>query len=312
MQKKGTALLTGLILIIFLWYFVAHIEDFKSLLSVDPLYLFFIALGHWTILFMNGLFLKTVLKIFDKKMTIAESFHSSLITATGNLFLPAGGGSGVQAVFLKKSHDLSYKNFLSALSGNYVIVFLFSSLIGIIALLSIYTPLTFEYVTVFIVFCLVFTVTLCLTIFGLPNQMLKYESNNKSLVGKFLMNVVNVMQGWSLITRNKKIILILTLLTAINFLALLLISHFSLLGAGVQVSFWGLVLYAVLGGMSLLANLTPGALGIKEAIYIFSSTVIGITTPQIVGAAILDRGVRYIIILFGWAWVKTIRLYKDR
>ena len=297
-------MLTLLILIVFIWYFVLHIEDFKILLSVNPSTLVLIAIGHSTALFVNGLFLKIILKIFDKKMTIAESFHASLITATGNLFLPAGGGSGIQAVFLKKSHGLSYKNFLSALSGNYIIVFLLISLIGIIALLFIDTPLTFEYAAIFIAFCSVFILTLWLTIFGLPNWMLKYKSNGGSFVGKIFTNIVNVMKGWNLITKNRKVILTLTLLTAINFMALLLISYFSLLGAGAHVSFWGLVLYAVLGSMSLLVNLTPGALGIKEAIYIFSSTVIGVTTPQIVGAAILDRGIKYIILIFSWVWIK--------
>lgn len=311
-NKIISALISLVVLAIFAWYFLTHMEEFRSLLSVHPAYLVFIALGHLVVLISNGLFLKVILKAFRKEMTLSQSFHASLITATGNLFLPAGGGSGVQAIFLKKTHKLSYSNFLSALSGNYVIVFLLCSLVGIIALLSINSAVSVEYVAIFLVFCVVFIVTLLLTIFGLPAWVSNYESNSNSLLRRVLRVIIQVMKGWNLIIKNKQLVIKLLVLTMINFSALLFISYFSLISVGAHISFWGLILYGVLGTMSLLVNITPGALGIKEAIYVFSSTVIGITTPQIVGAAILDRGIKYIMLILGWAWIKATGLKNNR
>ncbi len=316
MKKNRTIsiVITLLVVIIFIGYFFANIREFEALLSVHPFYLVLIAIGHLVVLFMNGIFLRLILRSFQKDMSTAESFRASMVTATGNLFLPAGGGSGVQAIFLKKNHSLSYKNFISALSGNYIIVFLINALLGLITLTLINTAHTFEYYTILFMFGGIFLTTTYLTIFGLPKKLAEQSSNKikEGFFSKTIFTLKDIVNGWNLIISSRKLIVSLTILTLINFLASLLISYASLASVGAHITLVGLSLYTILGAMSLLINLTPGALGIKEVIYIFSSSIIGITTPQIIGAAILDRGVKYIILILGWGWVRITSLKRNK
>lgn len=312
--KYLSLLLTVLIVGIFIWYFATHLNDFRNLLTVEPIYLFLIAIGHFVVLVTNGLFLKAIVLEFGSKMSILDSLRASLVTATGNLVLPAGGGSGVQAVLLKKSHGLSYKNFLSALSGNYIIVFLINSLLGLLALYFLHPVQSVEYLILALVLLTLFVITLWLTIFGVPRSLVDYdtkENSKKTLLTRIIHILLDVVKGWNLIIKSKKLVGLLILITIINFFALVVISQASLVAVGAQITFWGLILYCVLGAISLLVNLTPGSLGIKEAIYIFSSSIIGLTTPQILSAAILDRGIKYLMLIFGWLWVKATGLkYK--
>src|SRR3972149_3081522 len=134
MAKNSRILITVLVLGLFAAYFIFNIEKFKPLLDVSFVLLLLIALANIGGIFINGLFTKFILEPFKKFISIAEAFYVSVISSIGNFFAPAGTGFGIRAVYLKKKHGLPYSEFISTLSGSYILVFLVSSFVGLVSL----------------------------------------------------------------------------------------------------------------------------------------------------------------------------------
>lgn len=301
-NKKISFILTVVIMAVFVWYFFANREDFSHLLQLNPLFIALTLFGHMAVLITNGFFIKLVVRSFGKDIRFSDSFYAAFITAVGNFFLPVGSGTGAQAVYLKRIHGLSYKNFIAAISGNYIIVFLINASVGIISLWLLASGLnSSESVTLFITFLLIMIVTIVLSIVGIPRPILSLLAKVRIEVVKKILNLfTEILQGWNLIVHNRRLMLSLMLITCINFLSLVLISYTSIKAIGADISMTALILYSALGSVSLLVNITPGSLGIREGIYIYTSSLLGLTTPQILLAAVIDRGVKFFVLFCGW------------
>jgi uncharacterized membrane protein YbhN (UPF0104 family) len=55
-------------------------------------------------------------------------------------------------------------------------------------------------------------------------------------------------------------------------------------------------MYTCLSGVSLLISLTPGSLGIREAVFLMTSQSLGIDETQIMQLAVLDRGIMFFLL----------------
>lgn len=314
MKNKNTSLviLAGS-LILFAWYFWSHQSDFAILLGIKPIYLAMVALGHLAAIFTNGLFIKLILQSYNKYIDVRESFYIALISAVGNFFLPVGSGTGVRAVYLKRKFKLNYKNFLSTLSGNYIIAFLFIALAGIVSLLALRintSPAVFW--PLLTVFGAILLVTSWLAVFGLPVSLIKSLSNIKNQKIKRLARLTGeVLAGWNMIAGDKRLVLKLFAITGLNFFTLLVITYASIRALELNVSVWSLVLYSALGSVSLLVNITPGSIGIKEAVYVYAASALGLTAVEILSVALIDRGVRFLILLLGWVGSRFTKRPND-
>ncbi|GAB4158310.1 MAG: hypothetical protein Fur003_2110 [Candidatus Dojkabacteria bacterium] len=74
-----------------------------------------------------------------------------------------------------------------------------------------------------------------------------------------------------------------------------------------------LVLYSALSDISLLLSLTPGSLGIREAIFLFSSTLLGASSQQILNVSVIDRGITLILLfaLFIYTLFPKNKIYSS-
>jgi uncharacterized protein (TIRG00374 family) len=310
--------LVSLILIIFLTYFLLNINNFKPLLNVNPLYLIAIAACDILIIFTNGIFTKVIMQPFNKYISYLESFRVSLISTVGNFFAPVGAGFGFRAVYLKKKHGFSYSDFLSTLYGNYIIIFLLNSLFGLISLYLLRAKADRNYYTLVLIFGCVFIVSLLLAVLKIPLKAINYfENKNRH---KRVINIfINISKGWNNIVSNKKLMIRLIAISLSNFLLLIIISKLIIVSLHLTISSAALLLFSVLGSLSLFINITPANLGVKELIYIFSMSVIGFSVNQILMIAIIDRGVLFIILFASWLLLgrlkklsyKSYNLIKD-
>src|SRR5690606_5319970 len=74
---------------------------------------------------------------------------------------------------------------------------------------------------------------------------------------------------------------------------------------GVHIGFIPLALYVTLSALSLLVSITPSAIGIREAIFIFSGSLLGLTNAQILQVAVIDRGVTFAVMFATYWALKT-------
>jgi len=295
------------LIILFVWYFFANIKDFSLLLGINPIFIIFLVMIYVLTIFTNGLFLKISTSLFDKRIRIGESVKMSLVSSAGNFFAPAGSGLGLRAIYLKKSYGLSYSDYVSIVLCNYILVLFVNSILGLISLFmldSFARPGS-------VILGIFFVVLIVASIGTLFIRFKKVDVSTTSHGIKWIKVVfsvfVKISSGWTIIIKNKKVALRLFVVVVVNTCLITLGTYFIMSSLGIILSLAGVLLFSVLGALSLFINITPGNLGIKEAVFIAFSSIIGLTTPQILSAALIDRAVTFIVLLLLWiAYGKSI------
>lgn len=292
----------------FCFYFKNNSEDFYRVTRIPLYYLMimitFVSLG----LFLNGFFIKIILKNFDKKLTTLESFYVSIISSLGNYFLPMRGGAAIRSVYLKKKFDFSYSLFISTLYGNYIIVFLINSFLALISLLLIQFKFGLVSTVLYIFFIFLFVTMMLLAFIKISIKDSDVHKNN--FTNKIITIIKNIIKGWNLIIENKKLMSSLILLTFGNFLisTILFLIEFETLG--INSSLVNIVLYNCLSGVSLLVSLTPGSLGIREGLFFLTSNILKIDNKQIMQLALLDRSLIIITLVIWFIIINFVNNFK--
>lgn len=298
MKKNLSLTLTVLAIALFIIYFLLNIDKFKALMNVNGYILLIIAGLNLSGIFMNGIFMKIILVPFRQFISTKESFYVSLISSVGNFFAPVGAGFGFRAVYLKKKYNLPYSEYISTLAGNYIIVFLVNSFFGLLALYMLRERANAQSTILALVFSCVFLTSLALTLVKIP---IKNDGTVKNKYFRpFVKNMYHITHGWDKITSAEGLLLRLTAITAVNFAITIAIMWMIVQALHFEISFAPLLLFSVLGSLSLFINITPANLGIKEAIYLFSASVLGFSTSQILSIALIDRGVLFIVLFALW------------
>lgn len=315
--KYIKTLITILIVIFFIYYFINNREDLLLVLSTPLEYFIIIAVSFSILVLLDGIFIKVILKSFNKTLTVFESFYISTISYLGNYFLPMRGGAVIRSVYLKKKFDFSYSYFISTLYGFYIIVFLVNSFVALIALLIIQFKYGVVSIPLYIFFGLLFLFMLLLSLVKFPVE--KIKGGKYKIVNKVVNIVKDFLNGWNIIIKNKQLLISLILLTVGKFLTSTVLFFVEFKALDITVSFMNVILYNCLSGVSLLVSLTPGSLGIREGIFVITSDILGISNDQIMQLALLDRGI-VVITLVGLfiilyilqkVFTKNVKLKKD-
>ncbi|MDD5638485.1 MAG: lysylphosphatidylglycerol synthase transmembrane domain-containing protein [Candidatus Pacebacteria bacterium] len=282
MNKKRVFQILVLVILIswFAVYFYQNIDNFKQIKIVNPFYI--LPLGIFVILFLisNGLILKYLLDPFKIKLKPKEWFGLSVITSMGNYLTPFRGGAMAKAIYLKKVYQFPYSYFLSTLAGIYVIMFLVYSFVGLIAMFFLYHSLEIFNVLIFVVFLVVFLSLLGIVIFSPKIKESKY-----SFINKF----IKVFNGLHLIKSNKRSIRSIGLISLIMVGIMVLRIFLEFKVFGLEISFLSALFLSIVSILGSFISITPGALGIREAMVVFTATVMNIPASQVLAVSILDR-----------------------
>jgi uncharacterized protein (TIRG00374 family) len=295
-MKKNiiSILLTVLVLILFGIYLYRNPQILISIQEINLLYLIIISVLFLIIFFIEGLFIKLTLHAFDKNIDTKESYFLSTVSRIGNYLLPMRAGAVFRAMYLKKIYKFEYSKFLSTLYAYYILLFLIYSILALLALGIKYidTEIYFPIVTLF--FVLLFIGTLLVIVFR------KFEVKNIS-ENKYIQKILTVLNkfisSWDNIVKRKDIFINLILLTTGNILINWVIYIVEFHSLNLNINILDTLLYTCLSGVSLLISITPGSLGLREAVFLFTSESIGLTEEQIMQLAFLDRGVMYVLLL---------------
>ena len=291
--------LTVIILALFAWYFTQNIQDFKILLDINILHVILLFVIGLLMIVANSVFMKVCLSLFGRKIDIHESIRVTLISTAGNFFAPAGSGLGFRAVYLKKRHKLPYSDYISITLCNYVIVFMISAMLGLVGLWAAQggVPTSSAY-PLYVFFAGLLTISTVLLFVRFRER--ETVDTEGGAIARVKQVLVRMSKGWTVVLSNKKVLVGLIGIVVANAVLSVVQAYIVLESVGITISFGGLILYGILGALSLFINITPGNLGVKESVYVVFSGVIGLSTAQILSAAVVERVVTFVMIAALW------------
>lgn len=304
-------LLVG-ILSVFVWYILANPDEFKILANVKLYAIAIAALGHIGIIALNAYVNWRLLLPFDIKMSVKDSLYVSLISSMGNFFLPMQSGAGVRAVYLKKRYKFSYDNFALILTSNYVLVFLINAIVGLAALFLLRDIATVSQLTIIGgAFTILATTSLVIIANRGNSRLMEFISGILPSL-RYKHALTKMQAGWVKLIKHKDLIRDLVVAAIIAILINIVIINAELSGLGLSTSFASLVLYSALGSIVLIVNITPASLGIRESILIFSAAALGLSIPEILAVAVIDRSLKLVILGSIWPIVHFTSFIRKR
>lgn len=290
-KNKSISLIILISLIVWAGIYVKnHIDEFGIIFSLSLEYLGILLFLSLLEIFLVGLLTKIITKSFGIDLTSREWFGLSVVTRLGNYLLPFKGGVGLKGIYLRKHHDFPYTYFLTALVATSVMVFFVNSSIGVAGMCLVYAYYKIFNWIVFGILSIFFLLFLAIIIFSprVPN----FRSN-------FLNKISNAINTWHDIKKNTSVVFKLLLIVLLHAFLSILIIFFAFRAFSVNISLTQAMIIASLSILSMLIGITPGSLGINEAVIVFSSRLFQITTAQ----GLLVATLRRIVVLF---WVFTL------
>jgi uncharacterized membrane protein YbhN (UPF0104 family) len=267
-------------------YLSSQPELLAALENMSPEAVLWLVVLRLLFLGTNGLFLRDSARKFGVRLVPREWFGLSIVTTMGNYIAPFSGGMIARAAYLKRRHAFPYAQFVALLTSYYLVSFWVIGVVGIAALSTLGTALRF-YWQVLVFFAAVVVSISALVAF--PSVTLPWSNRLAQLVSTSL-------QGWALV---KKDMPLLTRLMAFAFANIVWngLSFWVAYGAlGSPVSFRGALLVGLLAAFSILLNVTPGNLGVQEAVVSLSSELLGMGVGQGLLVALLIRAATLILV----------------
>lgn len=279
-KRQLTSLAILIIIIVGLGFYLKANEELLSSLSKISLasVLWLIAIR---ILFMatNGLFLHAFAAKFGVHLSPKEWFGLAVVTTMGNYITPFSGGLIARAAYLKRRHAFPYAQFAASLAANYLVTFWIIGVIGLLAMITLVPAGLFSWAVT-----LWFSgVTIALSILTMLPAVRLPGSN------RLVRTINTVMEGWTLVRKDSLLLMRLALYTLINVLLNGLSFWLAYHALKIPISFAAALLISLLAVFSILVNVTPGNLGLQEAVISLSSGLLGAGVGQGLLVALLIR-----------------------
>jgi len=287
------------LLILLTNYIRNHSKDFAKLRIVSPWFFLILLVLAFLIILLNGLVRKYILKVYGLKTKMKVWFGLSAITTFYNTITPFRGGAIVEATYLKKKHDFGITHYLSGFAAQYIIAFFLAGIIGIITMIYLRVTRGLFSLPIFLVFLTIVIIIIIMTFIPIIKET-KKEAINK---------LIRVINGWHEVRKNKKLVRYIILFSVIELVVegIRLILQFSIIG--VKISFIEGMFLSTLYYLGFLIAITPGGLGIQEAIIVLSAGMLGINPAQSIAASVIGRAM-LALLLFVIGPIYSYKLLK--
>lgn len=253
-----------LLTVLVVWFYLAkHPEIFTTLKTLRGSLIIAVIIGYAMATIGLAIVLYYSVQLFDKRLTFAETFLLNSYSSVVNFFGPGQGGSGVRAVYLKAKYAIRIRDFVVA---------------------------SLLYYAVYSIFSIIFLFV------GAGNFLLAFLATAVTIVVS-LMVIARYRRGKSLPGIAKPSALIgIVVGTAIQIIALTAVYYFEVHAVQPNTSIGQAISYTGSANMSLFVALTPGAIGVREALLLFTQSFHHVSTTTIVAAGVIDRAI-YIVYL---------------
>lgn len=272
--------ITVIFIIFFLIYFYINKEDFIKAFRIDYKFLFVLLFIVTITFYLNGLFLKIIIKKFGINLNFLEFFGLSIISSWWNYFFPLRAGAGIRAFYLKKKYGFSYRNFFDIFLANYLIVFFISSLVWLVFFIA-FMFLGFFEIKIFL-FVLFLFISLTFFLIILSKKPLKFKLANKNIY--FNKNLKKIIE-------DKKLFCKLSLISFLNLVLSVFLIYFQFKAISLNINLFKSMVLSIFLNFSTLLGITPGGFGVAETFYMFYSKFIGVTNEQILLMSFIGRAV---------------------
>lgn len=277
-MKPGNKLLKlsllTLTIVIFAVYFLNNKESFARISELSIIEVTLILIGQSMILAANTIILRIFVRFFDKKMHLSDAARVTAYSSLINFFGFLQGGVGFRGVYLKKYFSVPLKKYFLLTSMQYLLLFGLAGLmifIGVILTTGIKNALTMATLGTGLIIIL----SLAAKKFGLI----------KKLSARFA--------GITFILHSKKIILLMSAIV-LQLTGGVLAYGVALNSINAQVTLGGLLVFTGVSQFSIVIALTPGALGVREALLLIVQNQMQLTSSDIIVASTIDRIVYFI------------------
>lgn len=276
-------------IVLFISYVASNWDDFLSLRLEKPYFLILLGMGALGSLYSNGAVMDVVLRPLGLRLQKGETFGLAAITRLGNQIGPGKLGLAIRASYLKRRHNLALSKFASALGAAHILMYLFSSLLGLGALLILarFDPG-------------LDTATFMVLLGGLSVfllGLLLFSPQIKEGKRFFARHISRVINGWFLIRHDKRILSLASVWALTHVLSSVIVMFASFNALGAEISLLHAFFITSLALLSGLIGITPAGLGINEGLIVVAASVLDIPVPEALAAALLRRGVSFGILV---------------
>jgi len=268
-------------------YVNSHFDEIRDVLSVSYEKLILLLLLVLIEIMIIGYSTNIILYSFGVRLSFHEWFGLSSANTMANLLLPFRGGIAIRAAYLKKKVNFPITSFLSIVAGTYIIRFMINSLIGMVSLALLFYYYDIFNVPIFVFFASSFVLLSCFIY--LSSKLPKFRNG-------LLARMTSVIEGLQIIGGNRVLLLKLIGLFFLFSVTAFLIIYFSFTALSINITILQATVISCLNSYSALIGITPGAIGISEAVIAFSSRIFDISLTQGILAASLRRGVILLLV----------------
>lgn len=228
---------------------------------------------------------------FGADVTFRDAFFLNLISGAVNMISPLRAGIAVRAIFLKKSHGLSYSYIPSLLLGSTVLSFFVG---GILILLgnTAWLILGIHITWILWVLAVVLCASSLILIIKPPDCLL-------NLKGRFGATINRALEGWNLLRSNSKSLLAVCGFHFLIFIVSGIIITFSFNAVHLPLSLPVGISISVVNSSAGTFCLTPANIGLQEWIIAFLGNLDGNDFHSGVAAALLMRAIGTFINFLG-------------
>jgi uncharacterized membrane protein YbhN (UPF0104 family) len=298
----------GIIILAFLiWYLVSHWQDTKVLLKLNVLELVVICFVFLVAVTNNGLVVMAILK----PMGIKVFFRDMVLLQNACLllnYMPMKFGTLFMANYLKRHYGLKFSHFGTFSVYLTLLLSAVASLTGIVAVIFVYGLADAQKQILAGVFLVCLAVSVSLIFIPLPVP--KGTSKLSIILRDFLTGRKVVSQDSKALFTAGFFLLFNFVLTSVR---LGIIYH----SMGINIHPAGYLILGALAYIMIFINITPGALGLREAVLGAGAVALGVPLEVGITAAIIDRAIilswAFVVggVCAGWIWHKSPADFKE-
>lgn len=284
MKRKLKIWLGGLVLVItaaaFFWYIHGNPAVVDKLMAINPLFLvllLFLYAGSYVGLL---LVMSVQLRFYAKRIPFVDNFLVNAYASLVNFFGPGQAGPGVRAVYLKQKLGLLIRAFF--------------------------------YVTLLYYAC--FAVVSSIFLFGLSVPFWQSMVATIAAIGiscgvlalfrkRSKQQHIQPKQFWRMMG-------LLLLATFVQLAFQMLAFWAELRSVDSSVGFAQALTYSGAANFAVFVALTPGAIGIRESLLLFTGGLHGISPETVVAASVLDRGINLVFLGILFIFVLSMHAQK--
>lgn len=270
-------------------YVSTHREDFLFVAGIslpETMGAAFVVMLTYVV---NAYQLSLFLGKFGLHLGMVELTALSAAMILGNLLIPMRGGSGGLAVYLKKVHGLDFRQFATIYAGSAILLVLINTSVAafVLVLLALVHGFVHQALTVFIV--VMFACCSYLTLFPPP---MKWKR------GGLLGAAFDAGRSWHLLTRDRQLLVRLSLCLLVMALCVTVSFYLIYRALGAPMSPAGVLITTSMGNIANLVPITPGSLGIFDAVVIQIPQMFGMDAARSIAGTLVFR-----VLSFFWALV---------